>query len=57
MSKGSLNFYRTKCFGGKNRTKTGLKQNDPKKENLYEKRKEKRICCLNENGMPFKTKH
>jgi len=48
MSKGSLNFYRTKCFWGKNRTKTGLKQNDPKKENLYEKRKEKRICCLKE---------
>lgn len=55
MGKSSLNFYRTKCFGGKNRTKTGLKQNDPKKENLYENKK--RICRLNENGMPFKTKH
>jgi hypothetical protein len=56
MGKSSLNFYRTKCFGGKNRTKAGLKQNDPQKENLYEKKK-KRICCINENRMPFKTKH
>jgi hypothetical protein len=28
-------------FWGKNRTNTGLKQNDPKKENPYENKKKK----------------